>query len=55
VITFSAFVDIVENRWIDFVYPHGVFFGVVEIVDHEAEEDPDVAVEFVFNFVFSSV
>lgn len=54
-ITLSAFVDIIENRWNDFMDPHCVFFGVIEVVDNEAEEDPDVSVEFVFYFVFCSV
>jgi hypothetical protein len=35
--------------------PHCIFFGVIEVVDNEAEEDPDVSVEFVFYFVFCSV
>jgi hypothetical protein len=35
--------------------PHGVFFGVIEVVNNEAKEDSDVSVEFVFYFVFCSV
>lgn len=54
-ITLSPFVDIIENRWIDFMDPHGVFFGVIEVVNNEAKEDSDVSVEFVFYFVFCSV
>lgn len=55
IFTFVPFVNIIQNRWVNFMNPHCILFFNIKVIHYKSQINSYISIKFVLYFIFSSL